>query len=69
MRDFYVLLTVGLLAQKRQQFGLSGLGFLPTAITLDACDGLLAAEIQTHVLGWHSACVQVGQSFTVGYWW
>lgn len=32
-------------------------------------DGLLAAEIQTHVLGWHSACLQVGQSFTVGYWW
>lgn len=32
-------------------------------------DGLLAAEFQTHVLGWHSACMQVGQRFTVGYWW
>lgn len=37
IRDFHIPLTVGLLAQERQQFGLSGLGFLPTAITLDAC--------------------------------
>lgn len=37
IRGFYILLTVGSLAQKRQLFGLSGLGFLPVAITLDAC--------------------------------
>ena len=37
IRDFYILLTAGLLAQKTQLFGLSGLGFLPIAITLDAC--------------------------------
>lgn len=32
-------------------------------------DGLLAAEIQTHVSEWHSAYLKVGQSFTVGCWW
>lgn len=36
VRDFYILLTTGMQAQKRQLFGLPGLGFLPTAITLDA---------------------------------
>lgn len=37
IRDFYTILTTGFLTQKRQLFGLCGLGFLPIAITFDAC--------------------------------
>lgn len=37
IRDFYTILTTDFLTQKRQLFGLCGLGFLPIAITFDAC--------------------------------